>query len=56
MIFGVPHKGNKYWPMSCERDSFAKGGKSLSQRRKTTLLGWRVNETYLSKGRKFPLA
>jgi hypothetical protein len=35
-----------YWPVSCERDSFAKGGKSLLQRRKTALLGSRVNETF----------
>jgi hypothetical protein len=34
------------WPVSCERDSFAKGEKSLLQRRKTALLGWRVNGTF----------
>jgi hypothetical protein len=34
------------WPVSCERDSFAKGKKSLLQRRKTALLGWRVNKTF----------
>jgi hypothetical protein len=32
--------------VSCERDSFAKGEKSLLRRRKTALLGWRVSETF----------
>jgi hypothetical protein len=37
-------KTNKQWPVSCERDSFAKGKKSLLQRRKTWLAGeeWRL--------------
>jgi hypothetical protein len=38
-----------YWPVSCERDSFAKGIFSLLQRRKTALPGWRGTETYLRR-------
>jgi hypothetical protein len=35
------------WPVSCEQE------KSLLQRRKTALLGWRVTETFpFKKGRK----
>jgi hypothetical protein len=50
-------KNERQWPVSCERDSFSKGKKSLLQRRKTALPGWRVERDgdFALKERKFLL-